>query len=150
MQKIFEETISIKWFATWFIGHDCIGNDRTVNFLYHQLSVYYLYTWKNLIVNFPFCTYCINKSTTRYSDYDHSLDLRNPTCKGTFWNPNESFCLISIILSDSVAIQETIHDFEQVSKWYDYLRVYHIFVNFILNWVSAYHTCFIISGRPGF
>jgi len=44
------------------------------------------------------------------------LDLRNSTCKGTFYNPNVSFVLISIILSDSVAIQETIHDFEQVGQ----------------------------------
>ena len=107
---------------------------KRLNFLYHQLSVYYLCTWKNLIVNFPLTAYYIDESTTWYIDYDHSLDLRNSTCKGTFYNPNVSFVLISIILSDSVAIQETIHDFEQVSIRYDYLRVGHIF-NFSKFWI---------------
>ena len=107
---------------------------KRLNFLYHQLSVYYLCTWKNLIVNFPLTAYYIDESTTWYIDYDPSLDLRNSTCKGTFCNPNVSFVLISIILSDSVAIQETIHDFEQVSIRYDYLRVGHIF-NFSKFWI---------------
>ena len=107
---------------------------KRLNFLYHQLSVYYLCTWKNLIVNFPLTAYYIDESTTWYIDYDPSLDLRNSTCKGTFYNPNVSFVLISIISSDSVAIQETIHDFEQVSIRYDYLRVGHIF-NFSKFWI---------------
>ena len=107
---------------------------KRLNFLYHQLSVYYLCTWKNLIVNFPLTAYYTDESTTWYIDYDHSLDLRTLTCKRTFYNPNVSFVLISIILSDSVAIQETIHDFEQVSIRYDYLRVGHIF-NFSKFWI---------------